>query len=173
MHDVYDEYTEKDGWRIRSDFQANLPRYINALLLKENIITSNVHNIVFCDMIPLLKTEIERLERKHGQTDNRISTLNATITFLEGIVTQDKTIYDCVSDISAHINQIYMTSSLGKYSSFEQIGIHLLNILMIVPLGIPGAIKYASTGSFFFSLNGKSQDLLNTKHQEYFSFSDR
>ncbi|MCX7120002.1 MAG: hypothetical protein NTZ86_09115 [Legionellales bacterium] len=156
---------EEDGWRIKPDFQANLPKYIKALLLKEKIITSNVPEIVNEEMIPLLEMEIERLKLKYGETDNRIQILENTTDFLLQTITKDETT-DHLSEISTHINEIYLNNSLDKYSSFEKIGICLLNMLMILPLGIPGAIKYATTGSFFFSLRGKSQELLNTIHQE-------
>jgi hypothetical protein len=156
---------EGDEWRIKPDFQANLPKYIKALLLKEKIITSNVPTIVNEEMIPLLEIEIERLKFKYGETDNRIQILENTINFLLQSITQDETT-DHLSEISTHINEIYLNDSLNKYSSFERIGICLLNMLMLLPLGIPGALKYATTGSFFFSLRGKSQELLNTIHQE-------
>lgn len=160
---AYDEVD--DAWIIKPDFQANLPKYIKALLLKEKIITSNVPKIVNEEMIPLLEMEIERLKLKYGETDNRIQILKSTTDFLRQSITKDETT-DHLSEISTHINEIYLNNSLDKYSSFERIGICLLNMLMILPLGILGAIKYATTGSFFFSLRGKSQELLNTIHQE-------
>ena len=163
---------EEDGWRIKPDFQANLPKYIKTLLLKEKIITSNIPQIVNEEMIPLLEMEIERLKPKYGETDNRIQILENTIGFLLQTITQDETT-DHLSEISTHINKIYLNNSLDKYSSFEKIGICLLNMLMILPLGILGAIKYATTGSFFFSLRGKSQELINTIQQEVSLEADR
>ncbi|NDH08052.1 MAG: hypothetical protein EBY16_00240 [Gammaproteobacteria bacterium] len=158
---------EVNEWRIKPDFQANLPKYIKALLLKEKIITSNVPKIVNEEMIPLLDREIERLKLKYGETDNRIQILENTTDFLLQCIAKDEAT-DHLSEISTHINKIYLNNSLDKYSSLEKIGICLLNMLMILPLGIPGAIKYATTGSFFFSLHVKSQELelLNTIHQE-------
>lgn len=171
-HDIFDMsavYTdgdgEEDGWRIKPDFEANLPKYVKALLLKEKVITSNIPQIVNEEMIPLLQEEINRLKLKYGETDNRIQLLENTIDFLLCTITQDETT-DHLSKISTHLNEVYLNNRLDKYNSFEKIGICLLNMLMLLPLGIPGAIKYATTESFFFSLRGKSQELLNTIHQE-------
>lgn len=167
-HGIFDMsavYSYDDDWRIKPDFQANLPKYIKALLLKEKIITSNVPTIVNNEMIPLIEMEIDRLKLKYGETDNRIQILENTADFLLQTITKDETT-DHLSEISTHINEVYLNSSLDKYSSFAKIGICLLNMLMILPLGLAGAVKYAATGSFFFSLRGKSQELLNTIHQE-------
>ena len=116
-------------------------------------------------MIPLLEMEIERLKLKYGETDNRIQILENTTNFLLQTIIKDENT-DHLSEMSTHINEIYLNNSLDKYSSFAKIGICLLNMLMILPLRIPGAIKYATTGSFFFSIRGKSQELLNTIRQE-------
>lgn len=167
-HGIFDMnavYSYDDEWRIKPDFQANLPKYIKVLLLKEKIITSNIPTIVNDEMIPYIEMEIERLRDKYGEADNRIQLLENTVDFLLLTITKDDTT-DHFSEISSHINEIYQNSSLDKYSSLAKIGIRLLNMLMILPLGIPGAIKYAITGSFFFSLHGESQELLNTIHRE-------
>lgn len=164
LSDVY-SYGEDNDWRIKSDFQANLRKYVKALLLKEKIITSNIPTIVNDEMIPFIELEKERLMKKYGEDDPRVQVLGNTLDFLLKIITQDETI-DHLSEISKHINQIYLKSSLDKYSSLAKIGICLLNMLMILPLGLAGTIKYATTGSFFFSFHGKSQELLNTIRQE-------
>lgn len=166
-HGIFDMsavYSYEDEWRIKPEFRTNLPKYIKELLIKEKIIISNVPKIVNDEMLPLLEREIERLKLKYGEADNRIQILENTRAFLLPI-TKDETT-DHLSEICTHINEIYLKGSLNKYNSIETIGICLLNMLMILPLGLTGAIKYATTGSFFFSLSGKSQELVNTIHQE-------
>ncbi|RMX17934.1 hypothetical protein EAS68_09885 [Legionella jordanis] len=167
MSDVY-SYDEEDGesvWRIRPDFKTNLPKYVKTLLIKEKIITSNVPMIVNQEMIPLLEEEIERLEIKYQGKDNRIQVLENTLSFLINTITKEETTeYESV--IAKHIQELYIHSGLDKYNSLQRIGLVLLNALMILPLGICGAFKYAATGSFFFSHHGKTQDLINSIYRE-------
>lgn len=158
--ELYEDFEATGGvWKIKSSFQTELPKYVKQLLLRENIITSKPPEVVNTKMIPFLDAELRRINAKHGAKDCRIPTIESTIDFLKQTV-QDKTIDHC-QVITNHIQEIYLDKKFSKHNLLEKIGLVLLNILMALPLGIPGLIKYAATGSSFFALNGKSQDLFD------------
>jgi len=80
---------------------------------------------------------------------------------------RDKTAGQIAEDILDYIKNPPLRRSLNKYPSFwEQLSLLLLNVLMLAPLAIPGAIKYATTGQFFFSQNGRSLDQMDDMAQD-------
>ena len=58
-----------------------------------------------------------------------------------------------------HIRDLYLDNKLDKYGFLQKNGIFLLNLMVLTVL--PGVIKLATTGHFFFSMHGKTQELVN------------
>ncbi|RUR09042.1 hypothetical protein [Legionella septentrionalis] len=162
LQDIY-EYRENGDWLIKENFNQQLQKLIVPLLIKDGLITSSVPSLVTERMIPILEDEIKRLELKYND-EKRIEILEHTKKFLYQTIFNDA--IDQAAAISDYIQEVYLNHNLDKYNTLQKIGLVLLNILTVVPLAIPGLIKYATTGTFFFSLCGKTHDMVGDIHQE-------
>lgn len=168
---IFDEYTNE--WRISPEFHTCFPEFVTRFLIKEGLVGSPLLELINGRMIPKIKAEILRLVRKYGEEETRIGVLTETLDFLK-MVTSDlgKLETDAANEIYTYLARLPYQESLIQHKSYwEEITLQLLNILMIVPFGLPGLIKYAATGHFFFSYKGSSMDTIDELASEVVSAS--
>ena len=162
--DVLD-YSDDQGLFIRPAFQANLPRYVAKLLEQNSIIQPDL-KFLKRSILGAMSDEINRLSGKYDANNVRVVYLQESYADINGIFNSAEP--HKLTRISTYIKDAYINNNpLDKYSSWgEKFGLVLLNILFVLPCAIPLAIKYAVTGTFFFSQSGKTQDLMEDAYEQ-------
>lgn len=135
------------------------------------------------NILSIISTEKTRLSTQYGTTgadDGRIATLTGLETNIVNLITQFKDTQKSVrfvnqdlkneagklkNNIANLIQNDLKNQTLDKHKSWgEKLGLILLNALFSLPI-IPLIIKYAATGSCFFSLTGKSHEAAEQTYQ--------
>lgn len=120
---------------------------------------------------PILAAERARLSQKYqdGEDGGRIGILdllakqidNQIDRFNKGEILADRLQTNITLDITTQLN----TNNLDQYKSWEaELGLALLNTLMLFTI-IPFVVKYAATGTCFFSLKGKSYEAASEAYE--------
>ncbi len=150
---------------LNAQGKTNEDACVKQLIETTVFIWNNYHSGEVPAIIKYLIDEITRLQAQgKANSDYRVKQLmETTILIWRTIHETEKTPEVKKQNIQSHIEDLYLNNKLDKYGFLQKIGIFLLNILML-PV-IPGIIKRATTGHFFFSMHGKTQDLINQIHK--------
>lgn len=115
-------------------------------------------------MLPL-QLERSRLIAKYDKNDSRVGALDDCIARLSektrepDLATQTR--FQLHGDLSSILHEhLIKDRRVSKHPSWgKRLMLGLLNVLSAALLFVPALIKYAATGSCFFSLNGKTHDM--------------
>lgn len=148
-----------------SGFQLAL-NLTEAILLEASLI----HKQLRAQVLKPLEDEYQRLENKQAAAsadkkasyEGRMAVFNAAIVKTKEVLLQyerNKNPESCKAGLVAGLTALRQSPELVKYQPYEQFLRKLLNAAALILTGVlPGLIKYAATGSLFFSVEGKSKD---------------
>ncbi len=155
-----------DTVSITDKFWANLSLMVEQFLENEDYIKRRTDYLqkyfVAENVLTSIVQERDRLKEKYGRDHQRVRILNQLMDITQSAVEicDDK---EAVTLTTSSINTILLDyPHIDIYKGWAKtFGLILLNILIGAPV-LPCVIKYAFTGSCFFSLRGKTHDTLSS-----------